>query len=181
MKYFIKIDGRTIKKNKDAGLTVSDYQGLKSCTFSCINKLPDLLIEGENCFITEYSIDSNNNKIISGVLNGEVTIDFIDECKKNDSVKETKFELELHQESRRIEHFPIPEYSFEYCNVLIKCNNCNNEFYINDLTSDFYFEGGCECCGNSVYNYKVCPRCDGWDCCELEYEEIEDAIKRLKK
>ena len=32
-----------------------------------------------------------------------------------------------------------------------------------------------------AYSDKVCPICGAWDCCEIEYEKIDSALKRKKK
>jgi hypothetical protein len=45
-----------------------------------------------------------------------------------------------------------------------------------DLQSDEYFNDYYQC---FCYFDTICPKCGAPDCCNLVYEEIEDALKRV--
>lgn len=62
-----------------------------------------------------------------------------------------------------------PRYLFACRPTLIKCEVCNEEFYHSELEYDCYDWGRC--------SDTICPKCHDWDCCELEFEDIDSAIK----
>ena len=66
---------------------------------------------------------------------------------------------------------PDSNYLFEYESKNIKCRYCNSKFDHTELASDSSNDG-------VGYSDTVCPKCGLWDCCIIEYEDIEDALKR---
>lgn len=60
-----------------------------------------------------------------------------------------------------------------YDPLKVECEYCGSIFDHSHLNSD-----GEEICG--VYNSSdtICQVCGAWDCCEVEYESIENALNR---
>ena len=66
-KYFIEIDLKTIEKNPDAGSTFKYYPGKMQVSFET-KELPSFFINGENCVITEHTIDWDSDDITSNTI-----------------------------------------------------------------------------------------------------------------
>lgn len=162
--YYIKIIPNSIEKNKDAGETVSYLAGRKEVRFITVN-LPDYFIDGKNCIITEREFQGDEIIRCSGfITSNELAQTIIQE-------KPVGLRIEINNELQRIEHPPIPEYSYEYENIQIRCNNCRRKIYLDDLESDSF---------EDCYSDLICPKCGAWGCCELKYEKIDDTVKQLK-
>lgn len=59
---------------------------------------------------------------------------------------------------------PGPAFQYTYPDLIVQCGACRAFFPISELVySELDFE-------DYLYNYRVCPRCGGWDCVELIYE-----------
>lgn len=72
--------------------------------------------------------------------------------------------------------FPEPRYLYKYQDTLVSCYSCGALFdygKLEDAHDSFN--------GEDYWNDEVCPECDQWDCCEIEYEEPEEAIKEFKR
>lgn len=78
-------------------------------------------------------------------------------------------QITINNNCNRINHMPIPTYSYNYEDKKVECDNCNSRFNYKSLKYDE---------SSDNYSYSVCPVCGTWDCVELEYEKIEDALKR---
>lgn len=174
-KYFIEIDLKTIQKNPNAGNTITYYPGCKKVTFEA-KELPPFFIEGVNCIITEWGIvyndDGSEKKVnCSGVFIGNPT-ELVQRC-MNEGVPGLIFSL--NQDHIRINSLtPESDYFYKYKNKKVQCYSCKSSFDHTNLKSgsdydddDFY-----------IANNTICPVCGTWDCCEVEYETIESALKR---
>jgi hypothetical protein len=58
-----------------------------------------------------------------------------------------------------------PKYFYDYEDVEVSCKECGEKFSCRELGYD---------CVDDYYSTKVCPKCDCWDCCELEFERLGD-------
>lgn len=161
----IKIDIDSIKKNRDAGNTVTSFLTGRTIKFSC-HKLPECFIDGDNCFISSYEIDiSDGSKMdFQGVIINNELLDKV----VNDRIKGVKINVEFG--TQRMNHLPTPKYSFKYLNTEIKCSNCGEIIMSDDLlneTSDY----------GDYRSNNVCPKCGEFDCCDIEYENNENLNK----
>lgn len=62
------------------------------------------------------------------------------------------------------------EWLYQYENIELKCSNCKKPVKFNDLESEEELDGSFSC--------RVCPKCGKWECCDLDFENIEAALKR---
>ncbi len=172
-KYFIKINLRTIKKNPNA-LGKNEYvDGLPLVRFSS-NGFPSFLREGLDYIITEWSLIPEFSKY-EGIMQGVITIEQIEEIRKWVSEDPKRyFEVVIERHQIDVTTMPGPEYFYDYLNVKVKCNTCGKYCMSNDLKHDYDDNFYCS-------SDRVCPSCDEWDCCEIEHETIEQALKRKKK
>jgi len=157
MTFLIKIDRRTLKKNPNAGSTVSYIRGAKSAEFKYKGtKLPEYLKDKGNCYITE--IDYQNN-IIYGKIIGIVTQRLIKQV-LNDRKNCT---ISMEQDLTKVEHLPEPDYFYEYRKTKVQCDSCGAWFDHHKLRSDEIMD---------VYSDRICPECGEFDCCQLKFESL---------
>lgn len=61
---------------------------------------------------------------------------------------------------------PQPEWLYEYLPTEVECNYCGATFDHSELQSD-----SCD------YSERICPECGSWDCCDIEFESIDDIMQ----
>ena len=156
MKFLIKIDRRTVKKNPNAGSTVSYIRGAKSAEFVYKGKgLHNYLIEDKNCIVTEIDYVKN---ILRGIITEPVTQKLIIRISLDD-----KCNISMEQETTRIDHLPEPDHFYKYRKTKVQCDECKGWFDHNTLQSDDFMD---------CYSDRICPLCREWDCCQLKYESL---------
>lgn len=168
MKTLIQIDINSIKKNKNAGETVSYFQGEKYCKISG-NEIPSFLKHEENCWIE--SINTIDEKVVNfcGLLY-DTSEEIITKCLK------AHLKIEFENQINEIHHFPIPKYNFKYENTKLKCKECGCEIMSEDFETDWIYDGEDE-----YFTGVICPNCNSYHCVDIEYESIKDALKRRGK
>src|SRR5437879_2237461 len=78
---------------------------------------------------------------------------------------------------RTVKHPPVPEFSFGYQDTIIKCSECDKSSEIADLEYDSKYEGKDKVASSET----ICPHCGAWDCCQLEYQQVDDLKLDLAK
>lgn len=156
MKTFkINIDKSSIKKNKNAGSTVTNIPTNKEIYFSC-KSLPSNFIDKQNVIITEYYLNDDGKFIdCEGIILDESLLDNIP--------PNVKINIQFNHYT--VYHQPIAKYSFEYENPLISCSECDEYFYFNELLEND---------NDEYYSNTVCPKCGEIDCCKIEYQNINE-------
>jgi len=172
MKYLILIDKKSIKRNPNAGSQVTKMFGAREIDFEC-DKLPDILIDEKNCFISTYKVSNKGVKSdITGYLDND---DLIEELLTNKRYKDCNITINVHNNIETINHFPIPKYSFKYTPLKVKCNECGHEFMSNEFLSMSNDD-------DDEYRSTVtgCPKCNEYDCCDVRYQNIKEIEHELK-
>jgi len=166
----ILINRKTIKRNPNAGQTVFYVQGQKIIKFSC-HTLPEQFIDGVNCIIGSHEIQDGIDCNYQGII---TDVHILNEYIKKEkglpnglSVTMTHNPIQIKQKE------PDPDWLYDYKPTKVTCKYCKETFNHTELDcdsieSDDYYS----------YSETVCPKCDRWDCCELEYEDIKDALKK---
>jgi hypothetical protein len=162
-KYFLKVDWKTLKKNADAGSTESPVPGCE-CTMFKVYKLPSCFKEGVNCTVTGYDLKDGGCNFEGYIIDPKLAFEIREQGISGVELIQTKL---VH----RIRHAPIPEYSYNYENKKLKCEYCGEAFRYLELKAE---------CGEDSCSDKICPKCGAWDCVSIEYEKLEDALKRKK-
>lgn len=137
----IKIDKSTIRKNPNAGNTVTYMDGLKECSFEINGDIPEF-INHPPFFIQEWVEENNKLISVSGLVNGPMEQRFLDEA--------PNLKINIHQEPIKVEHHPEPDYFFDYEETYLKCNNCKNKVEVDDIEADWV---------SDEYEIKICPKC----------------------
>jgi len=86
-------------------------------------------------------------------------------------VKDSRIDIKNHfAEYNSI--FEPSKYLYEYEDTKVKCSACGHEMSLGELESDYsdYDSDG---------SSSVCPKCDEWDCCEYEHENINDVLEEM--
>lgn len=154
----ILINLNSIKHNPNAGATSTFVGGTWTIYFNCVGKLPLFFKDGENCRITEIDNDKHSGIILDPAL--------LDKC-INEEVKGIKISMD--RNVQEINHFPISAYNYKYINTKLRCKYCKKLIMSNDLKCDGEDDG---------YNEKICPECGAWECVDIQYENIHDALER---
>jgi hypothetical protein len=158
----VKIDRDTIKKNPNAGNTRTYLQGQKEASFKIeSDNIPEWLYK-EPFFSTQWSEEE-----LEGTINGPITDEMIEKIK---TVKGLSINIKC--EPIVIDHFPEPDYFYNYEQTTIKCNHCKNKIDVDEIEEDW----------EDDYCMQVCPVCEYFNTFpEYKYEKIEDVIKKPKK
>ena len=164
-KFFIKIDLNSIEKNKNAGNTVTRFSRRSYITFQC-DQLPNDFILPEGCYIMQHTIGKNKMTDIIGHL------DFYNESTISSFPKDSHLTIKIEIPICEMIQPPEQKFFFEYENTELVCSNCKQKIMSYDLDNDYDF--------SDSYSDTICPLCHCFDCCEIKYEIIEDALKRMK-
>ena len=167
-KYKILIDLSSIKRNENAGQTTTVLPGRKTVSFEAY-QLPEYFKHEENCIINQWTEIEGIKKDFKGIIISE---ELIQKC--IDEKPDVNISVDI--ERQYINHFPIPEYSYEYENTKVVCDSCEKEIMTKDLESEEFYDGE-----DDYFSDTVCPICGAFDCCDLIYESIEDALTRAGK
>jgi hypothetical protein len=161
MTTLIKIKRDSIKKNPNAGNTVTRVQGLKSVSFIIESyDIPDLPAE---FIVTDWV---KNGKLIkaSGVINGPITSEQFAKWVNIEGIR-----LTVENGINTIHHMPEPDYLYEYEETYLKCKHCKNKINVEDIETDY-----------DIVTL-TCPECGAYDSFpKYKYEKIEDVIKSMQ-
>jgi hypothetical protein len=149
----IKIDKSTIKRNPNAGSTQTIIKGPTEAMFKIegshipkwIYKEPFIITEEERELVASKSKSKSAIiKRISGVINGPITSDQLGNWKNHNLTININFNHQV------IDHFPEPDYFFNYKETYLKCKHCKNKVEIDEIETDWI---------NDEYEVKICLIC----------------------
>jgi hypothetical protein len=63
--------------------------------------------------------------------------------------------------------YPQGKYLYDHLDTEIECSECHEKFLHTELEADYEWMGDDE-----IWSNKICPKCGVWNCCEIEYEEL---------
>jgi Zn finger protein HypA/HybF involved in hydrogenase expression len=158
----MKILIKSIKPNDNYGGSRTFEAGPISVKFVCRGELPDYFRDNPTIWIESYQ-DTGNEKIYEGRVNGPIEIE---------KLKADNIQFTITREEIETTMLHEPENFVEYEDQVVECRSCNAKFNHYDLESDSNEWGG--------YSDKVCPECEGWDCCDIEYEMLNEYKERTK-
>lgn len=159
----ILIDKSTIKKNPNAGRTISQISGPIQICFSMANEPPIELVDSKKILITEYSLNLDGREYCEGIVIDPGAIGVL---------KDAGADTERNQEVIEFSHLPEPSFFYNYENPSVPCSECHQTTLLNDIKVR---DGGID----GEYQYTICPHCEGIDTFDIQYEPITDALKRL--
>jgi hypothetical protein len=166
----ILIDLKTIERNPDYAPGTRQYanKGPMRITFKCNGPLPESFKEYDNILINNNIIKNteNDSYYYEGTVIGELDIPAL---QKEIPVKDLTLHWE--REVMEVSNLGDSEWYFKYEPTFVTCTECGSMFSHEYLESDEANRG-------DNYSSEVCPVCGEWDCCEVEYEDIRDALKR---
>lgn len=165
MKYLIKIKRSSIKKNPNAGRTQSRVCTGRTTTFKCPGVVPELMQDEDKVLIGSYTMKGGAMVDATGYIKDEsIIMDIFD---LNQGI-----EINIKNDWQKINHKPEPTYFYSYIDRFVKCNVCRHTFSMSKLQSDCLYGDNDE-----IFSDRICPLCNTWDCCELEYENLNNAMK----
>jgi hypothetical protein len=177
----VKIDLRTLKKNPNAGNTVSYVYGSFDASISfVVNKGWATFQESmeEMSYPTKIMQTANKDGIhlqVECKVKDKYKSDIVDRLLEL-GVKQKDIEYTIKNDTQTIFHAPEREYFFEYLDTKVKCEECGEKFKHTELDFDEMWDEEGE-----SYCDTVCPKCRAWYCCDLRYEKVEEALAREEK
>ena len=160
----ILIDLSTIERNKDYAPGCREYvKGPMRVTFTCNGPLPESFVEGENVTVTNWSTEIGIFHS-EGLIIGDIDIKALQKEKCDVTLK-------YERETMEVSSFEDRQWFFKYEPTVVTCTECGSMFkheYLESDSSEY----------DSRFSSEVCPVCGNWDCCEIEYEDIKDALIR---
>jgi hypothetical protein len=186
-RYRILIDGRTLKKNPEAGKTKSYYAGPCTMTLDIKGKVPVFLHPGENCEVTETTMQAGKTETKMIVTDPKTMALVMRKMRSwergwragKESARRCRtpeMSVEVTRPVQTIPHFPLPYYFYKYKSVEVMCAGCGKSFDHRKLQT-----GECRVGEEEAYSSRICPFCHTWDCCDLEYETPKEAMERIGK
>ena len=163
----ILIDLSTIELNKDYAPGCCSYvRGPMRITFTCKGALPESFVEGENIIVDSFELDSisPDKSYYTGMIIGDIDVQALQKEKCDVTLK-------YEREPMEVSSFEDRQWFFKYEPTFVKCTKCGSTF------SHEYLESDEADCGDN-YSSRICPVCGEWDCCEIEYEDIKEALLR---
>jgi hypothetical protein len=169
MSIVIKIDPASIKKNPNAFKTTSyvkngpreirfSYDKISKADFLQLKHLSDL---HDDVILRSYNISHNGSyHSVSGLCLHEQALE---------RLPKEDLSYEINDNVQVFEHYPEPEYLYNYLPTKVKCRNCKKMILHSAIANDCDDDG---CC------WTVCPNCSGIDTFEFEYQQIDDVISK---
>lgn len=158
--YKILIDLNSIKLNDNRGATETMVFRKTTAKFKCKHPIPYILFN--NCTVTSALSKYPGEIICEGIITNHDIVERIINEKHSIDI-----EVEHHYDT--FQHDPIPKYSYKYLSTKVECKRCKRTFYFEDLDSDYVY--------NELIS-EICPECGTAHCCDLEFEDISEAVKR---
>lgn len=138
----IKINKTTIRKNPNAGNTVTYINRGSSASFKIEGNVPKF-INKPPFFVEEWRIDNNKMVYASGKINGVIDQTFID--------KAPNLQITMYNDIETIYHQPEPDYLYEYKETYLRCSHCKNKVDVDEIQTDWV---------DDEYEITVCPVCE---------------------
>lgn len=159
----IPIDKSSIKKNKDAGSTQSHFFGVEEITFKteCTEQEFEELKNNKEVIVSTWTDPNKGIVKVSGHILNMATMPAL----PGQWLIDSKSNIET------LYHFPTPEYSYQYENTPIECDNCKNKIPFKDIQHD------CFRLDDEDVDYDICPICKQVDAFEYEFQPIDELTK----
>lgn len=174
MKFLIKIDPKSIKKNPDAGQTSLNEYISSECYITITGDHESLENDDVRMVYKSGNVSAKNKytettRYITAMRSKELEL-YLDSLVEKHG-KNVNYTVQNHfQELNFI--VPSPPYLFKYKDKKVKCSHCKSTFSYKNLIdeSDYDYDGNF--CG--IRN--GCPSCREPDCCEIEFESIKGKV-----
>lgn len=162
MRFFVPIDKSSVRKNEYAGTTVyQQFLGYETTVEYFLRQKDNIYKK------SEYIINSclRGDEILNQIRQGYYKPHSVSEVKLPGEEGEEKISINTNYRYQTLHSIsPEPDYYYSYENINVVCEECNQISKLKDLDFD------------SVDDYSsdtICPKCNHWGCCELEYERFD--------
>ncbi len=177
MKYFVKIKEGSLIENERAGATMSTYyMGTSKEVFFEVYGLSNIdvekVLDGKIYVYIYNSIRGGGMKASGIVVKQPLPDDEEVIMLLREKVNAIKIRIDVKRDVKTVQHSPIPKYDYEYENTKIECFVCKMDIMTDEIISDY---------DDDIYRENICPNCNNSDCCELEYEKLDDFLERTKQ
>lgn len=186
MIFKIPIDRFSIKPNPDAGRTDGYFHGsasiMANIIITCRHVDADKIFEQARIF--EVKTDEfllSEASLVGDGTDMEIKINYFvakEEAKRKQQInnfcssiieaggKIASCEISDTRELHKYNYMPQASHFFDYVLTEVECSKCHERFLHTELESGEMYDG-------AGYSDEVCPECGTWDCCTLEFEQLE--------
>lgn len=171
--FYIPIRSSSIRKNPDYK-PMNEKESIPGTwfgTFSGRGHTPEFIEESDICHITEWSLLEKNHPEFKGIFSDEPSLELLE--KMNDWGINFQFSQDIIDVTILNDQEP---YLYEYVDAVVKCSVCGAIFKHYYLQTDYLEDEE----GYETATSTKCPVCKAWDCCSVEYEPVEEALKRTE-
>ncbi len=173
-KFIVRIKRSTFAKNPNAGRITDQVEGISNIQVTLLygnGNLAEVLDKEYRLFGIFPILEMDEQTIKIDFTFPSSSFDFL----KSKIEEHPEAKLELHCIKKMtdimiVEHYPLPDYLFEYEKDTVQCRECNSVF------SHYYLQSDCNDCGPIM---RICPVCEEPNCCEVEYEDPKKVAKEL--
>lgn len=159
----IKIDKKTIRKNPNAGSTVSYISNGYSAEFEIEGHIPKF-IHKPPFYIEEWKKEDGIFTYVRGKIIGAVEQRHLD--------KAPNLHLIIHNDIITINHLPEPDYFFSYKETYLECKHCGSKIEIDQIVTDY----------EDDYQIQICPACNAMNSFpKYKYQTIEEVLHGKRK
>jgi hypothetical protein len=153
----IRIDRSTIRKNPNAGNTVTYLPGTKELTGEYIGTIPDH-------YLHRLIVTSTDNEKQCFIANGDYS-DILPLLRED-----KRASITLTNEPIRCDHQPEPPYTYAYEATTVECGACHRHIIHSSIMNEWSDDGA---------HYYVCPVCNEINTFDLRYERIQEALDSI--
>lgn len=187
MSVFVPIDRASIQRNARAGQSVSHVPGMARGTAMLVFEARSGTGEQDRmlAMVTDLARDMGHtvhaNRAYDGLCYVDLGLDVSRDVQADVEALMRAVEgaggevfrrlctLEVAREAHSMYHAPIPPFSYAYVPTDVACDECGARFPHTELRSEETADG-------DGYSERVCPRCGGFECCDLVYEPLTRAV-----
>ena len=160
----IKIDKKTIRKNPNAGSTVTYISRGCSAEFEIKGHIPKF-IHKSPFYIEEWKKEDGIFTYVRGKIIGAVEQKHLD--------KAPNLHVTIHNDIVTINHLPEPDYFFSYKETYLECKHCKNKVEVNDEIELDWEDG---------YEVNFCPICKAENPFpKYRFQTIEEVLHGKRK
>lgn len=161
----IPIKKSSMRKNPDAGKTEYSIFGGSTITGTWKGKMPKWLENKVNILANSFPITDEAEY--------EFSMDKIDETLIKRITQSGRGTINIeHNYNHFSSLYPEPEYTFEYCNPLIKCSRCGQHIRFKEIESGYIVNDEGE-----EFHADKCPNCGEFDSFEYRLQRIDEVQK----
>ena len=171
MTYYIRIDGRTLRKNPTPPGVKKYIPGRKTITATIYGSVPDYVKNSDACRWQSTQFDSEHGAInVYSIESLHMAEKIVDQIRD----KKLTADLDVWQDKIDVTTDNEQPYFYNYINQTLKCVHCGAELKYKELEHRY------SDCGE-YFITKICPHCGESECVDIDHESVNAYLLRTGK